>query len=188
MQRITPLSLSLSFSRAATRSIVSSSLLSPCRAKKCGCKGMNTSLTAASALSVRMPSDGGQSIKQIIDRRRVVAELVAQNHLAADHADQFQLGRRQVQARRHHPQIFGHLPAHFADARFAGQNVVDRKLVGLRLDAEVQRGVGLRIEIHQARAQPRGGQRGAEIHRGGRLSHPALLVHDGDGTHGDKTD
>ena len=154
MQRITPLSLSLSLMRAATRSMVSSSLLSPCRAKKCGCKGISTSLTAASALSVRMPSDGGQSIKQVIDRRRVVAELVAEDHFAADHADQFQLRRRQVQARRHEPQILRHLPAHFADARLPGQNVVDREFVGPRLDAEVQRGVGLGIEVEQARLSP----------------------------------
>ena len=62
MQNTTPLSLSRSLSRRATRSIVCSSLLRPCRARKCGCSGRNTSSTAARALSVRMPSDGGQSM------------------------------------------------------------------------------------------------------------------------------
>ena len=35
------------------------------------------------------------------------------------------------------------------------KHVVDRKLVGPRLDAEVQRGVGLRIEVDQAHAAAR---------------------------------
>ena len=37
--------------------------LRPCSARKCGCSGRNTSSTAASALIVRMPSDGGQSMR-----------------------------------------------------------------------------------------------------------------------------
>ena len=64
MHSTTPLIFSRGFSRAATRLIVSSSLLSPCRARKCGCKGINTSSTATKALSVSTPSEGGQSIRR----------------------------------------------------------------------------------------------------------------------------
>ena len=61
MHNTTPLILNCGFSRAATRSIVSSSLLKPCSAKKCGCSGIKTSSTATRALSVSTPSEGGQS-------------------------------------------------------------------------------------------------------------------------------
>src|SRR5439155_815469 len=57
-----PVTLRAGLMRLATRAVVSSNLPMPCRARKCGCKGMNTSLAADRALSVSTPSDGPQSM------------------------------------------------------------------------------------------------------------------------------
>ena len=64
----------------------------------------------------------------------------------------------------------------------AGEHLVDRRLVGLRLDAQMERGVGLRIEVHQADAPPDGGQRAPQSSPRWSFSHPALLIHDGNGS------
>ena len=55
--------------------------------------------------------------------------------------------------------------------------------LAVRVEAQVQRGVGLRIDIDQADALARGGQRGAEVHGGGRFADAAFLIDDGDGSH-----
>ena len=109
MHRTTPASRSRPLSRAATASIVSNSLLRPCRAKKCGCKGMTTSPTAAKRADGQQAQRRRAVDQQEIDRRRVGLQLVAQNDLSAGRADKLHFGRHQVGARRDHPEVVCHL-------------------------------------------------------------------------------
>ena len=59
------------------------------------------------------------------------------------------------------------------------QNVVDTGGCGAFVHAHAAGGVGLGVKVTQQHpfAQPR--QRGGQVHGGSGLSHPALLVHDG---------
>ena len=88
----------------------------------------------------------------------------------AFHQGQLGVGgnEREVVATLHH--AVGGLGRRIGEQRAGGGPAV----VGLH--AEVQRQVGLRIHVHQQRAKARGGQTGAQIHRGGGLADAALLV------------
>ena len=77
-----------------------------------------------------------------------------------------------------------HLAPHVGQLDVAGQHVVDAALVARRLQAQVQRGMGLRIEIDQADSLPGGGQRGAQVDGRGRFAHAPFLIEDGDRSHG----
>ena len=79
--------------------------------------------------------------------------------------DQFDLGGRQIDVRADHPQILADLPPRFGQRRVAGQHIVDRALGIARRQAEVQRRMGLRIEIDQADPLPRRSQGGARDSR-----------------------
>ena len=80
-----------------------------------------------------------------------------------DHADQLQFGGGEVQARWDEPEVFARRPHDLADPRLARKDVIDREFVGLRFDAEVQRGVGLGIEVQQADPQAGGGHGGMRL-------------------------
>ena len=68
-----------------------------------------------------------------------------------------------------------------------GEQIVHGRHFGLRVDAQVQRSVRLRIDIDQPHALPGAGERGAQIHRGRRFADAALLIDDGDAAHGLRT-
>ena len=72
-----------------------------------------------------------------------------------------------------------------ADRGFLGQQIVDCGDLSLRIEAEVQRRVRLRIDVDETHALPGAAQRGTEIHRGRRFADAAFLVDDGDAAHGE---
>ena len=61
MHNATPETRSPRFSRRATSAVVWNSFDNPCRAKKCGCRGIRTSVAETRALTVSTPRLGGQS-------------------------------------------------------------------------------------------------------------------------------
>jgi len=80
-------------------------------------------------------------------------------------------------------QVLGDLLPHLGQRGVAGQHMVDRRHVGFQIETDVQRGVGLRIEIDQKDPLSLGGQRSAQVDRRGGLSNAAFLVNDGYRTH-----
>ena len=79
-------------------------------------------------------------------------------HLAPDNADEFDLGRGQVDVRADDPEIFVDLFPRFGECRVARQYIVHRQFV-TRHRADVQRRVGLRIHVEQADTLPGAGER-----------------------------
>ena len=84
---------------------------------------------------------------------------------------------------RHECQVLVDLLPHFGQRGFAGEHFVHRQIIVTQGDPEVQRGMGLRIQIDQTDlvSGRRDGRR--KIDCGSGLPYPTLLVHDGDGTH-----
>src|SRR3954469_21154228 len=77
MQRTTPATRRAGLSLPRTSRTVSSSLPTPCRARKWACMGMITSRAAERPLIVSRPSEGGQSIRMKSKRRSRVARARA---------------------------------------------------------------------------------------------------------------
>ena len=65
----------------------------------------------------------------------------------------------------------------------AREHIVHRRHLGLRIEAQVQRRMRLRIDVDEPDALPCAGQRGAQVDRGRRFADAALLIDDGDGAH-----
>ena len=65
-------------------------------------------------------------------------------------------------------------------AAFGHDHVVDRRLQVPGVDPEPGGGVALRVEVDDQHPVAELGQRSAEVHRGGRLADPTLLVRDRD--------
>ena len=70
------------------------------------------------------------------------------------------------------------------EAGVVGEQVVDGRRFGGGVEAQVERGVGLRVDVDQPDAEPVAASAAAEIHRGRRFADAAFLVDDGDGAHG----
>ena len=133
--------------------------------------------------------------RQDAERRRAVhqdvvevlvvgLELVAEDDLAADGADQLDLGGGQVDVAPADEEVGGDLAADLGQRHALGQHVVERRAGPARQQAEVQRGVGLRVEVEDQRPVPLGGQGGGEVDGRGRLADPALLIQHRDPSHG----
>ena len=120
--------------------------------------------------------DRGQRVdREDAQRRRAIDEhvvelvgglgqLVAQDHFAADDAGQLDFGGGQVDVRGGDDEVFFRTGCHAARAEsrcFLGEQIVDGRHLGLRVEAQVQRGVRLRVDVDQAHALPGARQRGA---------------------------
>ena len=108
-------------------------------------------------------------------RIAAASQLVAQDHLASDHAGQLDFGGRQVDVRAGQPEIFQHRLEHVVERGVGRQHFVHRRLLARR-HTQVQRGMGLRIEIDQTNPLAAGRQRGAQVDGGGRLADASLLI------------
>ena len=64
-----------------------------------------------------------------------------------------------------------------------GQHLVERRARAARQQAEVERGMGLGVEVEDQRLVPLQRQRGGQVDRRGRLAHPALLIQHRDPSH-----
>ncbi|MNT18446.1 hypothetical protein D3C72_1536570 [compost metagenome] len=91
--------------------------------------------------------------------------------------DQFHFGAGQFPVGGQHvvPAGLGTL-ARLLDAGQADQHLVHAVLQRLLVDARTHRGIALRVQVDQQHALVLRGQAGGEVHRGGGLAHPALLV------------
>ena len=146
---------------------------------------MNTSSAAASALSVSTPSDGPQSISTKSNGSASCGQRLAEDHLAADDAGQFDLGGGEVDVRRDQPQVLarpagGRRPA--ACSRPARRRATATVPSGSTPRWVLAWACGSRSST-QTRL-PRGGQGGGQVHGRGRLADPALLVDHRDPSHG----
>ncbi len=128
--------------------------------------------------------------EQVVEFAFRFGQLIAEDDLATDDAGQLDFNRGQVDVRRGDPQVFflwgrgraGALPK-IGDAGFFREQIVDGRHARSGIKAEVERGVCLRIDIHEADALTGTGERGAYIHGGGGFSDAAFLIDDGDGAH-----
>jgi hypothetical protein len=107
-------------------------------------------------------------------------ELLLEDHLAAEHRDQLDLGGREVDRAGDKRDPVVDLVDGLEEALVLDEDVVQRAHLGRRLDAVVDREVCLGVEVDEADALPELGQGRAEVDRGGGLPDPALLVHQGD--------
>ena len=129
--------------------------------------------------------------QHVVELTLSLFELVAQNHLAANHAGQLNFNRREVDMRSSNPQVLflrrwrrpGSLPE-IGDASFLGEQIVNRRHTRPRIEPEVERRMRLRIDIDQADALTGASERGAKVHGSRRFTDAALLIDDGDGAHG----
>ena len=112
----------------------------------------------------------------------VLRELVAQRHLAADRAEELELGRRELDVRRRDVEMFR--PRVQDDRREARLGLdhdvrhpaLDRSEVHAETDGEV----GLGVEVDTEDGVPELGERSAEVDRAGRLPDATLLVRERD--------
>ena len=140
--------------------------------------------------------DGTEGVdREDAERRRAVdedvvevgggfGELVAQDNFTANDAGELDFGGGQIDVGGGDEQaVFGGLPK-LGDAGVGRQELVDGWDARLGVDAEVERGVCLRVDIEDADAMTFARQGCAEVHGGRRFADAALLVDDGDGAHG----
>ena len=139
-----------------------------------------TSPAAASPFTVSRPREGGQSIKHevVVGEHRL--ERPAELQLSTERGDELDLGPGQVETCRRDEQV-----AHRRrlDALVDGQ-VLHDDLVhgGLELAGvhpQPGRGIALGIEVDDQRAVAERREAGTKVDGGGRLSHAALLIGDG---------
>ena len=143
----------------------------------------------------RQQTQARGTVEQHVVRRRLAVrvavlllptvERVAQNHLATEGVGQLELGAREIDARRQQPQILrARITQRTRQRRVAEQHGVARRLTAHQLHVEVQRQIGLRIEIDQDDSASGAGERSAEVDRAGGLADAALLIDQRDATHG----
>jgi hypothetical protein len=101
-----------------------------------------------------------------------------QDDLAADHADQLGLGADEIDVGRQQPEIGPHEHQALHEIRRLGQHLIGAGLDTLGLDPEVDRQVGLGIEVDDDHAPARRGQCRRRVDRRRRLADPALLIQD----------
>jgi hypothetical protein len=95
-------------------------------------------------------------------------------------AGQFHFRRGQIDVRSDNRQVRIDVLSHLSQCGRSGENVVDRQSFAGNFDTEMQRGVGLRIEIDHLNTFTGCGQPGGEIDGRGRFAHAALLIDDRD--------
>ena len=154
----------------------------PSSAKYSQCSGIRTASAATSALSVRRPSDGGQSMKMNSKSRSQRVQLPLEPAFALEHrhhldfgAREVAVGRNQVKVRdrcRHDPGVADVL----AHERFVGRPAGRP----LPFQADATRQVSLRICIDQKDLSSFDRQRRRHVQGRGGLPDAALLVGDGD--------
>src|SRR6478736_9581569 len=112
--------------------------------------------------------------------RREVLERRAQHVLAARSRHEGGLGTGEVDRRGH--EVDALLARHddVGERRATGQDVVDRLLDGVGVDAEGEGEAGLRVEVDEQDASSVLGERGAEARDRGGLGDATLLVRDGE--------
>ena len=126
--------------------------------------------------------DGGVSQRgRAVDEHVVVVvahlrENPLDDVVALFHFRKFGVGRHQIDARRQQPQPFDVLAAkdHLRGAACAGDAFVDA--LGIDVEAQARRGVGLRVGVEQQHLLAENGQRSGQIDRRRGLSHAAFLV------------
>ena len=122
--------------------------------------------------------------RRAIDQHMIVgrclpADRVGEPVFPARRLDQLDLGAGQVHRGRREKELrhLG-LDDDLRQPGLADDQVVAVRLVRARREAQPGRRVGLRVEIQQQHPQAAGGERRAEIDRGGCLADAALLVGD----------
>ena len=118
-----------------------------------------------------------------VEAALVLQQQVAQDDLAADDSGEFDLGGGEVDVARGDPEVVRHLAADLGEGPVVDEDVVHRGRLAVRLEAEVRRGVGLRVEVEDADALPGGREGRREVDRRRRLAHAAFLVDDRDPSH-----
>ena len=133
---------------------------------------------------------GGQGVqreqpqgRRTIDQAEVefvlaVLHRLAQDDLPADDVDQLGLSADQMDAGAEQPQVGSHEHQARLERGGLGQHLVGAGLDLLRLDAEVDGQMRLRIEIDDDDPLPRHGHRGRHVDRRGRLTDPPFLIQD----------
>ena len=144
---------------------------------------MKTSFAAASALSVRTPSEGRAVHENEIEGPLVLQKQIAQDDFAADDSGQLHLGGGKVDVRPGNPEALTDLPPHFGERTRVDEYVIHGWRLAVRLDAEVSRRMRLGVEIENADALAAFRQRRREIDRRRGFAYAALLVDDRDPSH-----
>ena len=96
---------------------------------------------------------------------------------------ELRLAAGQVDRRRDEREPLADGADHVPGLRGSGEQRVDGGRALLRIQAERDGGVGLRVEIDEQDALTEARQTGAQVHRGGALADAALLVDECDGVH-----
>ncbi len=115
-------------------------------------------------------------------------ELGEQAFTAGDRPREFRDGA-QADVRRHEVEALVHTKRHVAErcraaVESCGEHVVDRRGQFVGVPDQAERGVPLGVHVNEQRAPAGAGEERREVDRGGGLAAPALLVDDGDGSHG----
>ncbi len=178
----TPSTCSRGFSRSWTLSMVSTSSATARRAKNSQISGMMTPCAAVRALTVSRP-ERGLAVDQ--DDVVVVLDLLQRpvQHLFPGHlVDQLHFGGGEVDVGRQQVNVFdAGLVDGVADVHLAvHQDVVDREVQFVRVDAEAGGERTLGIEVDQQDAAAVFGKRRGQVDGGRGLPDAALLVDHGD--------
>src|SRR5690606_35924235 len=113
----------------------------------------------------------------------VLVEEVLENDFASGDADQFHFRGGQIDTRSDDPDIVGDLLAGFRDGGRAGEQFIEARVAGSRVDAEVKSQVRLGIEVDEQDAVSGAGEGDADVDGRGGLSDSAFLIDKCNATH-----
>jgi hypothetical protein len=117
----------------------------------------------------------------VVELRHHALDQAAQHGLAPFGAHELDLGARQIAGGRNEEERLDlRRTDDVAHVDVADERVVDGELDAPAWVTHAGRGVALGVEVEQEGATPRVRQRRREVHGGGRLADPALLIDDRD--------
>ncbi len=115
--------------------------------------------------------------------RLILAEQIAEDDLPANDARQLDLGGGEIDVSAGQPEVVGDGPDRLSDGPVLHQHVVHRGGRTVRLDAEMGRRMGLRVEVKDQHPLSAPGQRRRQVDRCGGFADAALLIDDCDPSH-----
>ena len=114
---------------------------------------------------------------------RIGRQTLPEDRLAAMGPGKGQFDGREVDVGRHHAERVGHGHAGCRQWLTGREHIECGRAIDSRHDSDVQRGMGLRIEIDQTDVPAGARQRHGEVDRRGGLADSTLLVGHGDSAH-----
>ena len=110
-------------------------------------------------------------------------ELIAEDHFSTHGPEELKLRAGEIDMAAANEEVRGDLSADLGEGQVVGEDLIERRPGTAGQEPEVQGCVGLWVEVEDQGLVALLRERGGEVDRGGRLSHPTLLVQHGDPSH-----